>query len=61
MQYDEQKNFWGIPYSTEVSADAFIHDVWDPSTEEIIIPKRFLGIGYGINFYAILKKSGVLK
>jgi hypothetical protein len=60
MQNDN-KNFWGIPYGTEVSAEALIHDLWDPTTEEIFIPKRFFGVGWGVNLYAVAKKSGVIK
>jgi hypothetical protein len=60
MYNEEEKNFWGIPYGTEVSMEALIHDTWNPETEEIFIPKRFLGVGYGINFHAIGKKLGLL-
>lgn len=56
---DENKNFWGIPYGTEVSMEALIQDTWDPSTEEIFVPKKFIGLGYGINFHAIGKKLGI--
>jgi hypothetical protein len=59
MQKEEDKNFWGIPYGTEVSMEAFIHDAWDPTTNEIFVPKQFLGVGYGINFHAIAKKIGL--
>lgn len=57
--YDDQ-NFWGIPYGTEISAEAFLKDIWDPSTEEILTPKRFLGLGWGVNFHAIAKRAGWL-
>ncbi len=58
---NEPKNLWGIPYGTEVTTEALVKDLWDPTTEEIVTPKRFLGIGWGINFHAIAKKLGVLQ
>ncbi|GBF50551.1 hypothetical protein LPTSP4_20770 [Leptospira ryugenii] len=61
MNHEEDKNFWGIPYATEISAEAFLKDIWDPSTEEIVKPKQFLGIGWGINLHAIAKKTGILR
>ncbi|HMV45297.1 MAG TPA: DUF5808 domain-containing protein, partial [Leptospiraceae bacterium] len=33
---------------------------WDPSTEEIIVPKHFLGVGWSVNLYAVAKKIGVI-
>jgi hypothetical protein len=61
MNNSDEKNFWGIPYATEISAEAFVKDVWDPTTEEILTPKTFLGIGYGVNFHAIGRKLGIIK
>ncbi len=61
MKNLEDKNFWGIPYATEISTEAFVKDIWDPTTEEILTPKNFLGIGWGLNFYAIGKKAGIIK
>jgi hypothetical protein len=58
--YDDEKNFWGIPYGTEVTMEALLHDNWDPTTDEIFVPKKFLGIGYGINLHAVGKKMGLL-
>ncbi|WCL48915.1 hypothetical protein [Leptospira sp. GIMC2001] len=57
---DNEKNIWGVPYATEVSWEAFLHDIWDPTSEEVFQPKKFIGIGYGINLYAIGKKAGWL-
>jgi len=57
---NEQPNLFGIPIGKEVSMDALIHDFWDPTSEEILQPKRFLGLGWGINFFAIAKKAGIL-
>lgn len=56
---DDYKTIWGIPYGTEVSWEAFLHDTWNPETEEIFVPKKFLGIGYGINLHALGKKLGI--
>jgi len=58
---DGGKNFWGIPYGTEISTEAFVKDIWDPSTDEVLTPKQFLGIGWGVNFHAIAKKAGILR
>jgi len=58
-QDEETKNFWGIPYGTEISLEAFLHDTWDPTTDEILVPKKFLGVGYGVNFHALGKKLGL--
>jgi hypothetical protein len=52
-------NFWGMPIGKEFTQEAFLKDLWDPSTEEIFPPKNFIGLGWGINFYAIGKKLGV--
>jgi hypothetical protein len=61
MNYeDDNKNIWGVPYGTEVSMEAFLHDTWDPSTEEIFVPKKFIGLGYGVNLHAIGRKLGLL-
>jgi len=56
----ENKNLWGIPYSTEISTEALVKDFWDPNTEEMFPPKNFLGLGWGVNLYAIGKKAGLL-
>lgn len=61
MKNQDEKNFWGIPYGTEISTEAFVKDVWDPTTDEIITPKNFIGIGWGINLYALGKKAGMIK
>ena len=60
MRYQEEENFWGMPIGKETNLDAFIKDLWDPSTEEIFPPKNFIGIGWGVNLHAIGKKLGVL-
>ncbi|MCZ8157873.1 MAG: hypothetical protein O9264_17265 [Leptospira sp.] len=57
----DDKNFWGIPYGTEISTEALVKDLWDPTTEEILTPKNFFGIGWGINLHAIGKKAGLIK
>ena len=49
-----------MPIGKETNLDAFIKDLWDPSTEEIFPPKNFIGIGWGVNLHAIGKKLGVL-
>lgn len=56
---EEQENFWGIPIGKETSMDALVKDVWDPSTDEVFPPKNFIGLGWGVNLYAIGKKLGV--
>ncbi|EMY69320.1 hypothetical protein LEP1GSC195_2507 [Leptospira wolbachii serovar Codice str. CDC] len=61
MPYNEDKNFWGIPYGTEITAEAFVKDIWDPSTEEILTPKQFFGLGWGINLHALGRRVGVIK
>ncbi|MDZ4725609.1 MAG: hypothetical protein SH817_05605 [Leptospira sp.] len=61
MNNQDEKNFWGIPYATEISTEAFVKDIWDPTTEEIIKPKNFLGIGWGLNLHAIAKKVGIIR
>ncbi|HMW05215.1 MAG TPA: hypothetical protein PK079_00425 [Leptospiraceae bacterium] len=60
MENKEQDNFWGLPIAREVTTEAFIKDFWDPSTEEIIVPKHFLGVGWSVNLYAVAKKIGVI-
>jgi|JI91814BRNA_FD_contig_71_2686513_length_1743_multi_2_in_0_out_0_2 hypothetical protein len=60
MDNKEQDNFWGLPIGRELTTDALLKDLWDPSTEEVFTPKHFLGVGWGINFYAIAKKAGVI-
>lgn len=58
---DEQhENFWGIPIGKEVTFEAFVKDIWDPDTEEVFTPKNFIGLGWGVNFYAIARKVGLL-
>lgn len=57
---EQHENFWGLPIGREVTTDALLKDLWDPSTEEIFPPKNFIGVGWGINFYAIAKKAGVI-
>ena len=57
---NETREFLGLPIGRELTTDALIKDLWDPSTEEIFTPKHFLGVGWGINFYAIAKKAGVI-
>ncbi len=61
MQQQEKENFWGLPVGREMTTDALLKDVWDPTNEEVFPPKNFLGIGWGVNFHAIAKKLGVLK
>ena len=61
MQEKEKENFWGLPIGKEVTTDAFLKDLWDPTTEEIFPPKNFIGVGWGVNLHAIAKKLGVLK
>ncbi|MBK8398877.1 MAG: hypothetical protein IPL26_26965 [Leptospiraceae bacterium] len=60
MDNQENENFWGLPIGREVTTDAFLKDLWDPSTEEIFPPKNFIGVGWGVNFYAIAKKAGII-
>ena len=60
MDNQENENFWGLPIGIEVTTDAFLKDLWDPSTEEIFPPKNFIGVGWGVNFYAIAKKAGII-
>lgn len=60
MEHKEQDNFWGLPIGREVTTEAFIKDIWDPSTDEIIVPKTFLGVGWSVNLYAVAKKIGVI-
>lgn len=57
---EEKDNFWGVPIGREVSLDALVRDIWDPTTEEIFPPKHFIGLGWGFNLYAVAKKLGWL-
>jgi hypothetical protein len=61
MQEKEKDNFWGLPIGKEVTTDALLKDLWDPTTEEIFPPKNFIGVGWGVNLHAIAKKLGILK
>lgn len=58
--YDDDKNFWGIPYGTEFTLEALLHDTWNTETDEILVPKKFVGLGWGVNFHAIGKKFGLI-
>ncbi|MBE7410460.1 MAG: hypothetical protein L6Q54_10660 [Leptospiraceae bacterium] len=55
-----QDNLWGIPIGKEFTAEALVRDLWDPMTDEVFTPKHFIGLGWGINFYAIAKKFNLL-
>ncbi len=57
---EKQDKFLGMPVGKELSVEAFIHDIWNPQSEEIIQPKRFIGLGWGINLYAVAKKIGLM-
>ncbi|TGN10550.1 hypothetical protein [Leptospira ilyithenensis] len=61
MKSQDEKNFWGIPYGTEISTEALVKDLWDPTTDEILTPKTFLGLGWGINLHAVGKKIGLVR
>ncbi|XDD49337.1 hypothetical protein AB3N59_13085 [Leptospira sp. WS92.C1] len=50
----------GLPVGKEVSIEALVKDVWNPETEDLFPPKSFLGLGFGVNFYAIARKTGIL-
>ena len=60
MDNQENENFWGLPIGREVTTDAFLKDLWDPSTEEIFPPKNFIGVGWGVNFKKKKKKAGII-
>lgn len=46
------KKFFGMPVQWDLK-NAF-KDIWNPEEKRIFPPKRF-GIGWGINFHALLK------
>ncbi len=56
---NEKETIWGIPIGKEITTDALLKDLWDPSTDEIFPPKNFVGLGWGINFHAIARKIGI--
>lgn len=53
--------FFGIPVGKEANLDALIQDFWNPTTDEIFTQKKFLGLGWGVNFCAIGKKIGLIR
>lgn len=57
---NNQDNLWGIPIGKEVTVEALVRDFWDPTTEEVLTPKHFFGLGWGINFYAIGRRIGAI-
>ncbi len=38
----------------------FYKDIWNPNEPRVFPPKRF-GIGWGLNFHALLTKARVIK
>jgi len=49
--------FFGIPVSFD--AKKIFWNFWDPSQEKIILEKHW-GIGWDLNFHALLKKINIL-
>lgn len=54
----EPKPFLGMP--TQWDLKNWNKDLWNPESDELFPPKRF-GVGYGLNFHALLRKMGLLK
>ena len=42
---NDRETIWGIPIGRELTTDALLKDLWDPSTDETFPPKNFVGKG----------------
>ncbi len=54
----EQKTFLGMPMNWDLKN--WHSTMWNPDDDDLFPPKSF-GIGWTINFHAVLKKSGLIK
>lgn len=52
-QDHDVKRWWIFPYRWNLRS--IFKDVWNPNEPRILPPKQF-GVGWGINFCAIMKK-----
>lgn len=52
------KTFLGMPMNWD--RKNIFKNYWNPSEDRIFPPKSF-GVGWDINFYALLKECGILK
>lgn len=52
------KTFLGIPMRWE--RKKILRNLWN-ETDDRIFPPKYFGIGWDLNFHALLKKSGVIK
>ena len=61
MNESKVGKFLGIPYDWRTPTLArFKESMWNTNDERIITP-RFFGWGYDINFYQLLRKTGIIK
>ena len=54
----ELKKVLGVPVRWELNN--FFKNYWNPNDSRIM-PEKYFGIGWDINFYALSKKLGLLK
>ena len=52
------KSFLGLPMRWD--RKNMLKDIWDPQDDRVFPPKHF-GIGWGLNFHAVLKRAGIVK
>lgn len=51
------KTFCGLPMSWDIHRP--LANLWNKETDKIILPKKF-GIGWTINFHALLRQLGLI-
>ena len=55
---NESRTFLGMPVSWD--RERMFWNVWNPQESRILLPKYF-GIGWDINFHALLKKAKLIR
>ena len=54
----KRKTFLGMPMNWDI--EKIFTPLWNKKDDAIFPPKQF-GIGWSINFHAVLKKAGLIK
>ena len=57
---ENERLFGVIPIGKGLTLEALIGDLWDPTTDELFPPKKFFGLGWGVNLHAIGRKLNLL-
>jgi len=53
----DKKEFLGMPMNWE--ANKILKTMWNKDSDELFPPKAF-GIGWTVNFHAVLRKAGLI-